>query len=362
MFLDIEAATASTATSIHNLHWEVLEDMSVWPEKTNHQIIVRRKVPDLNIVQSVQTKGNVSGFNILLVVARDLSRGDDEIGHTLTTAGMVEIIGKLPSKTPVNLEIVRPGTWDTLKRHLESRPKGYFSIVHLDMPGRVNTGTKRSVNLLSTCYSLLPLHILTTRWYSASLCFISDLDYMKVTWKSSKDVATLLNKHQVPSVILNACNSADTSGEIVALTLINHGVSSVVAISYKFLAEASRLFMSGFYRSLLVDMSSFAIAAYKGRKRLLDKNLRESGYNFRVPLEDHIVPVLYQRENVCPLVWGKMAKKESVLVRYVDAPAKVVGRELDILRLEIGLLTNSNVLPITGKRGVGESSCEKSFF
>lgn len=185
---------------------------------------------------------------------------------------------------------------------------------------------------------------------------------MKVTWKSSKDVATLLNIHQIPSAILNACSSADTSGESVALTLINHGVSSVVVMSYKFLAEATSLFMSGFYRSLLVDMSSFAIAAHKGRKMLLDKKLRESGYNCRVPLDDHIVPVLYQRAGVCPLVWGKMGKKVSELVKYVDAPMTVVGRELDILRLEISLLMDSNVLPITGKRGVGESSCEKLFF
>lgn len=184
---------------------------------------------------------------------------------------------------------------------------------------------------------------------------------MKVTWKSAEDVATLLSKHQIPSVILNACNSANTSGESVALTLINHGISSVVAMSYKFLAEATSLFMSGFYRSLLVDKSSFAIAAHKGRKMLLDEKLRESGYNCRVPLGDHIVPVLYQRESVCPLVWGKMAKKGSELARYVDAPMTVVGRELDILRLEIGLLTNSNILPITGKRGVGEFSCEKYF-
>lgn len=162
VFLDIEAGTASATTSIHSLHWEVLEDMSVWPEKTNHQVIVRRKVPDLDIAQSVQAKGYVSGFNILVVAARDLSRGEGEIGHTLVTAGMVEIISKLPSKTPVNLEIVRPGTWDTLRRHLESRPKGYFSLVHLDTHGRVNTGTRRLVNLLSTSHSLLPLHILTT--------------------------------------------------------------------------------------------------------------------------------------------------------------------------------------------------------
>lgn len=153
VFLDIEAETASATTSIHSLHWEVLEDMSVWPEQTNHQIIVRRKVPELDIAQSVQPKSNVPGFNILIVVARDLSRGADEISHTLATAGMFKIIGELPSKTPVNLEIVRPGTWDSLKRHLESRPNGYFSLIHLDMHRRVNTRTKKLVNLLSTVSS-----------------------------------------------------------------------------------------------------------------------------------------------------------------------------------------------------------------
>lgn len=181
---------------------------------------------------------------------------------------------------------------------------------------------------------------------------------MSVTWKSSQDVAALLCEYQIPSVILNACNSADTSGESVALTLINYGVSSVVAMSYQFLADATSLFMSGFYRSLLVDMSSFAIAAHKGRKQLLDHKLRESSYNCQVPLEDYIIPVLYEREGACSLDWGKLKGKSSKLLKHVDAPKRVVGRELDILRLEVRLLTDSNVLLVTGRRGVGELSGE----
>lgn len=362
VFLEIEAEIGCANNSIHKIHWEVLEDMSVWPAQTRAQIIVRRKVPNSEITRSVETYSNTAGFNILVVVARDLSRGDEEIGHTLVTAGMVKVIGELPNKTPVNLEIVRPGTWDAFRRHLQSRPKGYFSLVHLDMHGRVRmdsrTGKQWFVDPNPTKSNQPGIQILIEQ-RSASLCFVSDHNCLKVTWKSSQGVAALLCEHQVSAVILNACNSADMSGESLALTLISHGVPSVVAMSYKFLSEATSLFMSGFYRSLLVDMSSFVIAAHKGRKRLLEEKLRGSGYNCQVPLDDHIVPVLYQRESARSLDWAKMEKKDFRLPRHVNAPHRLVGRELDILRLEMGLLTDSNVLLITGRRGVGEFCSEE---
>lgn len=165
VFLDVEAEIGSVNNSIHSLHWEILEDMSVWPEQTRQQVIVRRRVPDLGIMLPVGAQGSVSVFNILVVVARDLSRGEQEIGHTLVTAGIIKVIGELPSKTPVNLEIVRPGTWDALRRHLVSRPKGYFSLVHFDMHGCVridaSTGTTKLVHLSTNRY---PFHIHIITW------------------------------------------------------------------------------------------------------------------------------------------------------------------------------------------------------
>lgn len=106
-------------------------------------------------------------------------------------------------------------------------------------------------------------------------------------------------------------------------------------------------------------MSIFVIATHKGRKKPLEEKLRGSGYNCQVPLDDHIIPILYQRESARSLDWAKMEKKDSRLSRHVNAPHRLVGRELDILRLEMGLLTDSNVLLIAGRRGVGEFCSEE---
>jgi hypothetical protein len=42
----------------------------------------------------------------------------------------------------IALEIVRPGTFEAFKRHLKTRPKGYFDIVHFDVHGRVTSTTR----------------------------------------------------------------------------------------------------------------------------------------------------------------------------------------------------------------------------
>lgn len=70
--LEIEAEIGCANNSIHKIHWGVLEDMSVWPAQTRAQVIVRRKVLNSEITQLVETYSNTAGFNILVVVARDL--------------------------------------------------------------------------------------------------------------------------------------------------------------------------------------------------------------------------------------------------------------------------------------------------
>jgi hypothetical protein len=71
--------------TVHRLHWEVLEDKRLWPE-FNFVVTIRRLV-SIN-ADAIYTLGSVrswphaqsdakSTFNILLVVARDLSEDID---------------------------------------------------------------------------------------------------------------------------------------------------------------------------------------------------------------------------------------------------------------------------------------------
>ena len=134
-----------------------------------------------------------------------------------------------------------------------------------------------------------------------------------------------------------------------------------MAISYQFMASAAGPFMAGFYHSLLIDASNFAVAAHAGRAKMMEQKMRDSSCGNRVPVEDHIVPVFYQRGEPAAIDWSVMRKPNMILVTNKLKPPMnlvgrelVVGRELDILRLETQLLCGDGVAVVTGRRRVGK--------
>ncbi|CUS09161.1 unnamed protein product [Tuber aestivum] len=336
-FLDVETLPSEpTELSLHMIHWEILENLDLWPRGIKGRIVVRRAIADLELRQSSPDIVNRC-FSILLVAARNPGGGEGESGHTLVAAELVKVLVDLPPETPVDLEIVRPGTWGLFKASLETRPRGYYRLVHFDMHGRVRVDKMAGEK-------------------TPSLCFVSDKDPTTVNWKSASDVADLLCLHNVTSVIVNSCNSANASEESVALKFINRGVSAVVAMSYELMSGAAGSFLMGFYRSLLIDTSSFAVAAHAGRAKMMEQMMRDSCGN-RVPVVDHIAPVFYQRGELAVINPGVMMRLNMILLtKERKAPMNLVGRELDILRLEILLLCGNGVAIVTGRRRVGKTA------
>jgi hypothetical protein len=131
-------------------------------------------------------------------------------------------------------------------------------------------------------------------------------------------------------------------------------------MSYKVMAVGARMFMSGFYRSLLVDKTGFAVAARVGREKMLETKTRIGRYKCEVSLNDFIIPVLYERGSSGLVDWGKLSRPSPILDLSRKQPHCPVGRELDILLFETRILsTRTNFVWLTGQRGVGE---HKKFF
>lgn len=93
--------------------------------------------------------------------------------------------------------------------------------------------------------------------------------------RSASEVSQILAKHGVQSVVLNACRSAKGHGfdKNVAITLINHGITEVVAMGYKVGSSAVEKLTKSFYEALLVQRRSFADATRAGDMSF-DQNLR----------------------------------------------------------------------------------------
>jgi hypothetical protein len=108
-------------------------------------------------------------------------------------------------------------------------------------------------------------------------------------------VAQLLKQHGIQSAVINACNSANpkTDAANLAKLLIEHGLTNVVAMSFKLATSAAEIFFDTFYKTLLSDAPNFPNAVAAGREALRLNPQRRANYGLRVHVHDWLVPVLY---------------------------------------------------------------------
>lgn len=127
------------------IHWEILENVELWPEERRPSIasVVRRTKPNIqhNILSPDFTvKGVCSRHNILAVTARPGQAND--IPHRLVTRSILGIVQEhsVPEQYSSSFQIVHPGTFKALSSSLHKHGFGHFDVVHLDMHGLVRDG------------------------------------------------------------------------------------------------------------------------------------------------------------------------------------------------------------------------------
>ena len=165
--------------------------------------------------------------------------------------------------------------------------------------------------------------------------------------------------------MLNACKSAQ-EGEgtfsSVATRLVSLGAKGVVAMAYSVFAEAAKHFIGRLYGELAAGATlDRAVAA--GRREILNQRLRPSPKGDK-PLQDWLVPVLYQQESYAPFIPATTDVLdiedflEPTVSNLVELPQQgrygFVGRDYDILRLERAFRQN-NIVLLQGMAGVGKT-------
>lgn len=144
----------SPTVSLHSFHWELLEQLDLWsgffskvtvsrisPQPIMHSSTIAPSTP---CIQAHATET----VNVLVVIARKTEINPTAYQDTRPFAaldvllGMGKILQQQHAGTPrLRVEVVRPGTFDALKRHLknatDAHGPGFYHLVHLDMHGRV---------------------------------------------------------------------------------------------------------------------------------------------------------------------------------------------------------------------------------
>ncbi|MCJ1399149.1 hypothetical protein MMC11_002351 [Xylographa trunciseda] len=341
--------------TFHRLHWEVLEDNRLWPE-FNFVVTVRRLVSvDADAIYAL---GSVrswphapsdarSTFNILLVVARDLSEDtdlDEEVSPTLASQILLEIgsqVSGVREGLDIQIEIVRPGTLQALEKCLLAHPPGYFQLAHFDTHGRVAKDR-------------------TTKTKQAYLLLDSAKPSGKLSPVRASTVGHLLAKRGVRLSTLNSCDSAKADcgdSANLAAVFVREGVHNVLAMSFHLLESAASRFLRVFYVALILKQYPFSVAVSSARAALRNNTSRHAMLNLSRHLHDWIVPVVYaSSEDVMLLGDGSVAAEElQVEIAGVEQVTKVIGRAFDLLRFERALL-EYGVVCLSGAAGVGKSA------
>jgi tetratricopeptide (TPR) repeat protein len=338
------------------LHWEALKDPMMPQALSIHARMVRRSLQPRAVAERV---GSSRALNILVVTARPGAGRD--VGYRTISRALMEALRQ--SEVRGSIEILRPGTFEALARHLkqteERHGAGHYHVIHFDVHGALLSYDEY---MRQRYHRRGPLAA-----YDGRRAFLfmegehdGELDPVEAT-----ELEELLRPQQIQIAVLNACQSGKQVGATetsLGSQLMHAGVPRVVAMGYSVTVSAAELLMGKLYQRLFVG-ADLCGAVRDARKALYERKERRGWFNQRVEMEDWLLPVVYENQPQ-PVMVGEFtvaelaADEEEKKRRYRGSVSMYgfFGRDLDILRIERRVLTRRNVLLVRGMAGAGKST------
>ncbi len=347
------------STEFQALHWEALHDPKMPRSLAVDCVMVRKRVK-ATAVNAVIAPAPV--IRLLVVTARPGEEHD--VNHRTISRPLMELIQQ--SKLRVQVDLLRPATFEALTAHLDDKGAGFYHIVHLDMHGAVI-----SFEQLAS----IPHDRFTFRFGEALEPFDGVRAFLSFEsgkpgesdLREAAELAKLLTGKQVPVCILNACQSAkqirgDERETSLGAALMAAGMQTVLAMGYSVTVSAAEILMQTLYGQLFAG-KGLDEAIRLGRKALHDRKERRAYFNQTIRLEDWLLPVVYRRGQVnlglqpfpTPQAEAAYWQEQESLYRFEAPTYGFVGRDLEILKIERSLL-RQNVLLVQGMGGTGKTT------
>ena len=361
----VQIEIESVSPEFQAIHWEALQDPDLPRPLAVDSVLIRKNVEPAVIEAKVNESPTI---NLLVVVARP--KADRDIPHRTISRPLVELIRN--SKLRVNIELLRPGTYEALAKHLESKGSGYYHIVHFDVHGSLQTYETYQKRIERKMYPSSRYGREEIQPYEGVKAFLALEGNKKRKYDpvEASELANLLTSKGIPVCILNACQSGkqlnqseaeDNRETSLASRLMNAGMQMVVAMSYSVTVTAAEIIMEQIYRHLF-DKQDLNQAIRLGRKELYDDKARKAAYNTNIDLEDWLLPVVYSNGevtfNLRDFTRGEEEQYNLTLeskYKFTEPTYGFVGRDIDILFIEKALLRH-NILLLQGMGGTGKST------
>ncbi len=374
------------------LHWEALRDPELPRSLALDCVMLRKHVKPVPVSACVQSS---PWINLLMVTARP--KEENDIGYRTISRPLIEAIEKCQLR--VKVELLRPGTYEALERHLEEKGSGFYHIIHFDAHGalmkfqELQEGAKASRYLFQERYGREDLQS-----YDGvkAFLFLEGETKGKADPVEATELANLLTGKGIPVCILNACQSGKQvktpptplikggEGQDDSLTpplargvggvtpddsretslgsrLMAAGMQMVVAMGYSVTTTAASVLMEKVYRELF-DNKGITEAIRLGRRELFNRKERKAYFNQTIKLEDWLLPVVYCNQSVnlnlrefTPQEEEKFFESLGSQYRFTQPEYGFVGRDLEILKIEKALLRH-NILLLQGMGGTGKTT------
>jgi len=361
----IQIEIESISPEFQAIHWEALQDPDFPRPLAIDSVLIRKNANPAVIATNVNESPTI---NLLVVVARP--KADRDVPHRTISRPLVELIRN--SKLRVNIELLRPGTYEALAKHLESKGSGHYHIVHFDVHGSLQTYETYQERIKRKMYPSSRYGREEIKPYKGLKAFLAleGKEKRKYDPVEAAELANLLTSKGIPVCILNACQSGkqlnqaeaeDNRETSLASRLMNAGIQMVVAMSYSVTVTAAEIIMEQIYRHLFSN-KDLNQAIRLGRKELYDGKARKAAYNTDIDLEDWLLPVVYSNGKVTFNLRDFTTEEEEQYnltleskYKFTEPTYGFVGRDIDILFIERALLQH-NILLLQGMGGTGKTT------
>ncbi len=351
------------------LHWEALKDPKLPRPFAVDMVFTRKRFQRGGMAIDLQPSPVI---NLLVVTARPGEEKD--VGYRTISRPLIDAIER--GRLRVNVELLRPGTFEALSAHLEGKA-GFYHIVHFDAHGGLMSYDQFQSEAKHERYLFQPRYGrggITPYEGVKAFLFLEGASQGQVDPVETQELADLLTRQGIPICILNACQSAKQVGSVNELPtpietcetslgsrLMTAGVQMVVAMEYSVTVSAAALMMEKLYGELFAERG-IPEAIRLGRKALYNDKNRKAYFNTVVELEDWLLPVVYANKVVdlrlqpfTPEQEEAYYNQEDERYRFVQPTYSFVGRDLEILKIEKALLRH-NVLLLQGMGGTGKTT------
>jgi tetratricopeptide (TPR) repeat protein len=394
----VQIEIESQTPEFQALHWEALCDPDLPRPFAVDCVMLRKSTKPASVPAQVQPSPVI---NLLVVTARP--KEEKDVGYRTISRPLIEVIEQ--SQLRVKVELLRPGTYEALERHLEEKGAGFYHIIHFDAHGGLMRYEEMQAGAKANRYTYQQRYgreDLPPYEGVKAFLFLEGETNGKADPVEAQELADLLTGKGIPVCILNACQSGkqvsftltppltrgaggvnpddsqtstppnpplvrggedgDNSRETsLGSRLMAAGMQMVVAMGYSVTVTAASLLMEKLYRELF-NNKGISEAIRLGRRELFNRKSRQAYYNQTIDLEDWLLPVVYSNQAVNLNLREFTPQEEETFFeslgrqyRFPQPEYGFVGRDLEILKIEKALLRH-NILLLQGMGGTGKTT------